>query len=144
MSINAGQQYITPMNQLLLTTLTMLIATAAFAQNSISITQNGGGNNSASVTQSGEGNSVSISQTGGATTDGSKPGNRVSLRVPKGTETTISQHNTGPNSVEISQEGQATATINQLSETGENSIHTLPVVPKNRPGTRPSKGRNRQ
>lgn len=132
------------MNQLLLTTLTMLIATAAFAQNSVSIIQNGGGNNSASVTQSGEGNSVSISQNGGAPTDGSKPGNRVSLRVPNGTETTVSQHNTGPNTVEISQEGQATATIRQSSETGENTIHTLPVIPENRLKTRPSKKRNRQ
>ena len=132
------------MNQLILTAFTMLVATTVFAQNSVSITQNGGGNNSASVTQSGEGNSVSISQTGGATTDSSKPGNRVSLRVPKGTETTINQHNVGPNSVEISQEGQATATINQLSETGENTIHTLPVVPENRTKTRPSKRRNRQ
>ncbi|AUD01429.1 curlin repeat-containing protein [Spirosoma pollinicola] len=136
------------MYQLLLTSLTMLVATNAFAQNSVSITQNGGGNNSASVIQSGEGNSVSISQTGGATTDGSKPGNRVSLRVPLGTQTTISQHNRGdgpfgPNSVEITQQGQATATISQSSETRENAIHTIPVTPDHQPKTRPSKKRNR-
>ena len=119
----------------------MLTAAAAFGQNSVSIVQNGGPGNTASITQSGEGNSVSISQTGGAATDGSKPGNRVSLRVPRGTETTIDQRNAGPNSVEISQEGQATATINQSSETGENSIHTLP---DSRPKTRPSKRRNRR
>ncbi len=129
------------MHQFLLTALTMLVATTAFAQNSVSITQNSGGNNSASVTQSGEGNNVSISQTSGAATDGSKPGNRVSLRVPKGTETTISQHNRsngpfGPNSVEISQEGQATATITQSSETGKNSIRTRPALPKSRPANR--------
>ncbi len=133
-----------PMRQFLLTALTMLVATAAFAQNSVSITQNGGGSNSASVTQSGEGNSVSISQSGGAMTDDSRPGNRVSLRVPKGTETTISQHNRGPNSVEITQEGQTTATITQSSETGENRIRTLPTTPPSRPKPRPSKWRNRR
>ena len=137
------------MNQFLLTALTTLVATTAFGQNSVSITQNGTATNSASVTQSGEGNSVSISQRGDATTDGPKPGNRVSLRVPKGTQTTISQHNRGdgpfgPNSVEISQEGQATATITQSSQTGQNAIHTLPVLPDHRGKTQPSKKRNRQ
>lgn len=132
------------MYQLLSTALTLLVATTALAQNSVSITQHGGGNNSASVTQSGEGNSVSISQSGGATKDGSKPGNRVSLRVPKGTETTVNQQSVGPNSVEIAQEGQATATISQSSETGENRIRTLPVIPENRLKTRPLKKRNRQ
>ncbi|GAB2522763.1 curlin repeat-containing protein [Spirosoma aerophilum] len=128
----------------MLSTLTILLASAAYAQNYVSITQNGGGNNSASVTQSGEGNSVSISQTGGATTDDPKPGNRVSLRVPRGTRTTINQQNVGPNSVEISQEGQATATITQSSQTGENAIHTLPVLPDHRGKTRPSKSWKRQ
>jgi hypothetical protein len=132
------------MNQFLLTALTMLMVTAAFAQNSVSITQNGAGSNSATVTQSGAGNSVSISQSSGATTDDSKPGNRVSLWVPKGTETTISQNNRGPNSVEISQEGQATATISQSSETGENAIHTIPATPDKRPKSRPSNRRNRR
>lgn len=120
------------MRQFLLTVLTMPMATAAFAQNSVSIAQNGGGSSSASVTQSGEGNSVSNSQTGGATTDGSKPGNRLSLRVPKSTETMISQHNRGPNSVEITQQGHTTATITQSSETGENRIRTLPAPPDSR------------
>ncbi|NEU70071.1 hypothetical protein GK091_24555 [Spirosoma agri] len=137
------------MNQFLLTALTMLVATTAFGQNSVSITQNGTAANSASVTQLGEGNSVNISQSGGATTDGPKPGNRVSLRVSKGTQTTISQHNRGdgpfgPNSVEISQEGQATATITQSSETGENAIHMLPVLSDHRGKAQPSKKRNRQ
>lgn len=50
-----------PMRQFLLTALTMPMTTAAFAQNSVSTAQNGGGSNSASVTQSGESNSVSIS-----------------------------------------------------------------------------------
>ncbi|QJD77421.1 curlin repeat-containing protein [Spirosoma rhododendri] len=129
---------------LLAFSLVLTTVATAFGQNSVSIVQNGGPGNSASVTQSGEGNSVSINQSGSATSDGSKPGNRVSLRVPKGTETTINQHNIDPNSVEISQEGQATATINQSSETGENSIHTLPRTPDIRPKTRPFNRRNRR
>lgn len=132
------------MKSILPTALFMLTSTALFAQNSVSISQTGGTGNSASITQSGEGNSVSINQTGGAVNDSSKPGNRVSLRVSKGTETTINQHNVGPNTVEISQEGQATAVINQSSETGENSIHTLPNTPANQPKTHSSKRRKRQ
>ncbi|QJD78693.1 curlin repeat-containing protein [Spirosoma rhododendri] len=132
------------MKNLFSSLLAMLTAASAFGQNSVSIVQNGGPGNSASVIQSGEGNSVSISQRGGAATDGSKPGNRVSLRVPRGTETTINQQNVGSNSVEISQEGQATATINQSSATGENSIHTLPGMPDSRSKARPSKRRNRR
>lgn len=121
----------------------MRTAATAFGQNSVTIVQDSGAGNTASVTQSGEGNSVSISQRGGATADSSKPGNRVSLRVPRGTQTTISQHNPGPNSVEITQAGQATAQITQSSETGENSIRTLPATPVNGPEPRPSTRRNR-
>lgn len=129
-----------------LSALGLVLATAAatFGQNSISIVQNGGAGNTASVDQSGDGNSVSINQSGNATSDGSRPGNRVSLRVPEGTDTTINQHNIGPNSVEISQAGQATATINQSSETGENSIHTLPRTPESRPKTHPFNRQNRR
>ncbi|GAB3748411.1 curlin repeat-containing protein [Spirosoma pomorum] len=129
--------------------LLLLSGTSVLAQNSVTISQTGGSGNLASVTQSGNGNSVSISQQGGAVADGSKPGNRVSLRVPKGTETTISQHNRGdgpfgPNTVEISQEGQATATISQSSETGENFIHSLPASSSTQPKNRSSNRKNRR
>lgn len=131
------------MDKLILTTFAMLTVTVSFAQNSVSISQSGGAGNQASVTQSGEGNTVSISQMGGAITDSSKPGNRVSLRVPKGTATTINQTNVGPNSVEISQEGQATATISQSSGTDENTITTLPNVAPNDKKHRSLKRRRR-
>ncbi|UHG94803.1 curlin repeat-containing protein [Spirosoma oryzicola] len=132
------------MEKLVITPILLLSITSVFAQNNVTITQTGGASNSASVTQSGEGNSVSISQTGGAVADGSKPGNRVSLQVPQGTETTISQRNTGPNVVEISQEGKATATISQSSETGENFINSLPASSPNRPKNKPVKRQNRR
>lgn len=114
------------MDKLFLTMLATLSAATAFGQNSVTIVQSGGAGHTASVTQSGEGNSVSINQQGSATADDRKPGNRVSLNVPRGTETTINQTNAGPNVVEISQDGRSTATINQSSGTNDNTIKILP------------------
>ena len=130
----------------LFTGCALLTATAGFGQNSVVISQSGGAGNQASVSQSGGGNQVSIDQQSADTSNGSKPGNRVSLRVLKGTQTTISQQSEGPNAVEISQDGQATAIIRQSSTTNENTISTLPdsqpVVPgavrhQKRPTKRP-------
>ncbi|MBO0937383.1 hypothetical protein J2I47_12575 [Fibrella sp. HMF5335] len=122
----------------LTTTLTV------YAQNSVVISQSGGAGNTASINQSGGGNYLVVNQQATQTGDSSKPGNRVSLRVPKGTQTTINQINSGPNAVEISQDGQATATINQSSATNENPITVLPnaLPPTDKP--RPAKRRNRQ
>lgn len=70
------------MHQLLLIALTTLVATTAFGQNSGSITQRETATNATFVTQSGEG----VGQTDRETTTGNKPGNRVNLRVLRGTE----------------------------------------------------------
>lgn len=131
---------------MLLTLGTLFCAAAAFGQNTVSIIQSGSSANSASVTQSGEGNTVSINQSGGgSTTDTSQPGNRVSLRVGKGTQTTVEQHNAGPNSVEISQEGLSTATISQSSATNQNTITTLPEpTPAPAPRSRPTRRGHRR
>lgn len=133
--------------QLLLNSAALLTATAffapkGFAQNSVVISQSGGAGNSAVVSQSGQGGSVVISQDGAAVGDSSGlgTGNRVSLHVAKGTQTTVSQHNTGPNSVAIAQDGRSTAVISQSSGTGENTVVTLP----NPEPVRPDKRRNRR
>ncbi|MEZ0610396.1 curlin repeat-containing protein [Fibrella sp. WM1] len=133
------------MDKLLLTMLATLSAATAFGQNSVTIVQSGGAGNTASVSQSGEGNSVSINQQGSAGANGRKVGNRVSLHVPRGTETTVNQTNPGPNVVEISQEGQATATINQSSATNDNTINVLPGATPDGDKTRsPNRRRRRQ
>lgn len=132
------------MNRLFLSSVAMLTAATAFGQNSVSISQSGGAGNTATVSQSGAGNSVSINQHSTQPGDSSKPGNRVSLRVTKGTQTTINQHNVGPNAVEISQDGQATATINQSSGTDENTITVLPNPAPSTHRNRPAKRRNRR
>ncbi|GAB3575810.1 hypothetical protein GCM10027578_40500 [Spirosoma luteolum] len=139
------------MQTTLLTLGTLFCAAAAFGQNTVSISQSGAAGNSASVTQSGEGNTVSISQSGGGSpTDASQPGNRVSLRVTKGTQTTIEQRSRGdgpfgPNSVEISQEGLSTATISQSSDNDQNTITTLPEpTPARAPRRRPTRRGHRR
>lgn len=132
------------MKKTFLTGIAVLSASAAFAQNSVTINQSGGGSgNQAVVSQSGSGNSIRINQRSTANRDSSgQPGNRVSLRVPKGTQTTINQDNTGPNLVELSQDGQASAIINQSSGTDENTVTTLPGQKPPTPGNRATKRRN--
>jgi|GEM_PF-2560810 len=130
--------------------LALFSASAAFAQSSVTINQSGGSSaNRAVVSQSGSNNSVVINQNGNAieptdhtndrkdASDAAKPGagNQVSLRVDKNTQTTINQHNQGPNSVELWQDGSSQATINQSSGTNENSISTHPfATPQPRSG----------
>ena len=83
------------MKPILFTSAALLTVSTVWAQNSVTINQStlvpGRAGNSASVSQSGEGNRVRISQRGGTAADGSKSGNRVSLRVPKGTQAEINQ-----------------------------------------------------
>ena len=131
------------MHQLLLTALTTLIATTAFGQNSVGSSQQSSAMNAAFVTESGEGSS----QTDIETTDGSKPGHRVSVRIPRGTRTTIGQHNRGdgpfgPNSIDIAQSVKATATITPQVETGNNRIRPLPTTPDSHSKDHPAKRRN--
>lgn len=130
------------MHQLLLTALTTLVATTALGQNGVSITQQSSAINAVLVTESGEG----ISQTDGETTDNSKPGSQVSVRVLRGIKTSINQHNRGDgpfglNSIEVVHPGKATATITQSVETGDTRIRPLPVTPTNHSRTtRPNGG----
>lgn len=127
------------------------MATALFpfrgmAQNTVVINQSGGAGNSAVVSQSGQGGSVIISQSGASSTDssGAPVGNHASLYVTKGTQTTVTQHSTGSNAVAISQDGQTTAVISQSSDTGENSIITLPEPKQSGGKPKATKRRNRQ
>lgn len=128
------------MKKTFLAGIAMLSASAAFAQSSVTINQAGDqSGNRAVVSQSGSGNSIVINQSNSSTDEKSKTtnqkkqpgrpgeGNRVSLRVDKDTQTTISQDNAGPNSVELWQSGNSETTINQSSGTNENTVVTHPV-----------------
>ncbi len=145
------------MKKTFLAGIAMLSASAAFAQSSVTINQAGDqSGNRASVSQSGSGNSIVINQSNSSinetskTTDQrkqpgrSKPGegNQVSLRVDENTQTTISQHNSGPNSVELWQSGNSETTINQSSGTHENTVVTHPHRQPTRKA-RSTKRRNR-
>lgn len=138
--------------------LALFSASAAFAQSSVTINQSGGASaNRAVVSQSGSNNSVVINQNGNAIeqtdhtnnkkdpSEKAKPraGNQVSLRVDKNTQTTINQHNSGPNSVELWQDGSSQATINQSSGTNENSIITHPFANPTQKTDRPRTRRKR-
>ena len=136
----------------------MLSASAAFAQSSVTINQAGDqSGNRASVSQSGSGNSIVINQSNSSineankTTDQKKQpgrarsgeGNQVSLRVDNNTQTTISQDNPGPNSVELWQSGNSETTINQSSGTNENTVVTHPHRSQPTRKARSTKRRNR-
>ncbi|QIP11642.1 hypothetical protein G8759_02835 [Spirosoma aureum] len=114
------------MKKLALSSLAMLSAFASTAQNHISISQQGSPGNHAMVSQSGSGNSVIINQNSTDSSSSGQTGNRISLRVDKNTQTTINQRSDGPNSVELSQEGQSSAIINQSSGTDNNTVTLLP------------------
>jgi hypothetical protein len=145
------------MKKPLLAGLALFSASAAFAQSSVTINQSGASANRAVVSQSGSNNSVVINQNGNAIettdhdsdkkdpSDSEKPGvgNQVSLRVDKNAQTTINQHNTGPNSVELWQDGSSQATINQSSGTNENSISTHPSATPQPKSGRAGKRRKR-
>lgn len=138
--------------------LALLSTSAALAQNAVTINQSGGPQaNRAVVSQSGSGNSIVINQTS-STNRYQKPaepgkdqtdttpageGNQVSLRVDENTQTTINQHNSGPNSVEIWQPGNSSATINQSSDTHENTVVTHPQTAPSTPRNRSTKRRHR-
>jgi hypothetical protein len=142
--------------------MAMLSASAAFAQSAVTINQAGDqSGNRAVVSQSGSGNSIVINQSNSSinepnkTTDPNKrpgeagktprpgEGNHVSLRVDQNTQTTISQDNTGPNSVELWQSGNSETTINQSSGTNENTVVTHPHLGQPTRKARSTKRRNR-
>lgn len=132
--------------------LALFSASAALAQSSVTINQSGDqSSNRAVVTQSGGTNSVVINQRGGVSeaidsSTGRKEtggGNQISLRLEKNTQTTVNQHNAGPNSVEIWQDGASQATINQSSESNQNSIITHPSAPATPKPGRTGKRRKR-
>ncbi|QHV95530.1 hypothetical protein [Spirosoma endbachense] len=114
------------MKKLALSSLAMLSALASTAQNHISISQQGSPGNHAMVSQSGSGNSVIINQNSTDSSSSGQTGNRISLRVDTNTQTTINQRSDGPNLVELSQEGQSSAIINQPSGTDNNTVTLLP------------------
>ncbi|MFD2573941.1 curlin repeat-containing protein [Spirosoma soli] len=124
------------MKKTFLAGMAMLSASAAFAQNSVTISQSGDpSGNRAVVSQSGSGNSIVINQSSSTIDETRKTetrksrsneGNQVSLRVDPNTQTTINQHNSGPNSVELWQDGNSSTTINQSSGTNENTVVTHP------------------
>ena len=137
----------------------MLSASSAFAQSSVTINQAGDqSGNRASVSQSGSGNSIVINQSNSSINDANKTtdqkkqqpgrarsgeGNQVSLRVDNNTQTTISQVNTGPNSVELWQSGHSETTINQSSGTNEITVVTNPHRSQPTRKVRSTKRRNR-
>lgn len=129
-----------------LLTATVLFTGKSMAQSRIVIEQSGGAGNAAVVSQSGGSNQVIISQNGPAAGDSStfQPGNQVSLRVAKGTETIVSQHGPGPNAVEISQDGRSSANINQSSGQNQNRIITLPDTEPDSRARQPAKRRFRR
>lgn len=141
----------------LLAGMAMLSASAVFAQNSVTINQSGGQSaNRAVVSQSGSGNSIVINQNSAIdesskTDKPEKPsgearpgeGNQVSLRVDNNTQTTINQQSSGPNSVELWQAGNSSATINQSSDTHANTVVTHPHRGNPTRKTRSPKRRNR-
>ena len=145
------------MKKTFLAGMAVLSASAAFAQSSVTINQAGDqSGNRASVSQSGSGNSIVINQSNSSvneankTTDQKPPGrarpgegNQVSLRVDSNTQTTISQDNAGPNSVELWQTGNSETTINQSSGTNENTVVTHPHRSQPTRKVRSTKRRNR-
>ena len=150
------------MKKTFLAGIAMLSASAAFAQNAVSINQSGDqSGNRAVVSQSGSGNSIVINQSNTIeetpkTTDQKKrpdtagprlarpgAGNQVSLRVDNDTQTTINQDNTGPNSVELWQSGNSQTTVNQSSGTYENTVVTHPAPEQPTRKVRSTKRRNR-
>ena len=114
------------MKRLVLSSLAMLSALVAFSQNQVTISQQGSSGNHATVSQSGIGNSLILNQHSTDSSNSRQEGNRISLRVDTNTQTTINQRSDGPNSVELSQEGQSSAVINQSSGTDENTVTVLP------------------
>ena len=155
------------MKKTFLASVAVLSASAAFAQNSVSISQSSERQgNQAVVSQSGSGNSIVINQSNtiqestkntdqkkqprSARPDANRPseGNQVSLRVDNNTQTTINQDNRSdgshaPNSVELWQSGNSETTINQSSATHENTVVTHPYQDQPTPTTRSTKRRNR-
>ena len=134
------------MKTIFLTASACLLVLSALAQNTVTINQSGGSGNRAVVSQQGAGNSISINQSSTHTGNSrQQPGNRVSLRVDSTTQTTINQQSVGPNSVELTQNGQASATtINQSSATHQNTVVLLPRQNAPKPNVRTLKRHERR
>lgn len=105
-----------------------LSVTSVWGQNSVVVTQSGGHGNSAVIVQSGPGGQVEITQSSPVEKDSARSLNQISLQVPKGTLTSISQFSAGTNQVELNQDAQATTTIYQSSPSQLNSIQVLPQM----------------
>ncbi|WP_146010989.1 curlin repeat-containing protein [Siphonobacter sp. BAB-5405] len=117
------------MRVVILSSFAMLTTMSCLGQNRVSISQSGDGGNTASITQTGVGNQVSINQQSGGVGGSNKAGNRLKVKTPRGTKTHIIQGGNGPNLVEISQEGQASAHIQQLPDS-TSRIEILPTEPE--------------
>jgi hypothetical protein len=130
-----------------LTGAACLTVSLVVAQNSVVINQSGGsGGNQATVSQQGTGNTISINQSNTSSSRYSgQPGNRVRLRVDTTTQTTISQHGNGPNTVEVVQDGQGATIVNQSPSRQQNTVpFSDKPHPTATPKTRTPKRHNRR